>query len=162
MRANRSFVWGEAPLRILRKGALFFCFGRGLTNCCRAGLRRTTIFSVQKEQKNAILLLLFNILCRKTFVLAFLSKTLDYSQRLCYNSIRDFVSWFVMQKNRKATKNPSRCIRTERFWRNWCQGGRRSVSAQHFCDRAEGKLKGKQSESNRELFEHANEDITSQ
>ena len=92
MRANRSFVWGEAPLRILRKGALFFCFGRGLMHCSRAGLRRTTIFSVQKEQKNAILLLLFNILCRKTFVLAFLSKTLDYSQMLCYNSIRDFVS----------------------------------------------------------------------
>lgn len=112
------FRMGGSSFAHTTQRSSLFCFGRGLMYCSRAGLRRTTIFSVQKEQKNAILLLLFNILCRKTFVLAFLSKTLDYSQRLCYNSIRDFVSWFVMQKNRKATKNPSRCIRTERFWRN--------------------------------------------
>ena len=92
MRANRSFVWGEAPLRILRKGALFFLFWKGF-DAFQSGrvAKINNIFST-KRAKNAILLLLFNILQRKTFVLVFLSKTLDYSQMLCYNSIRDFVS----------------------------------------------------------------------
>lgn len=70
-----------------------------------------------------------------------------------------------MQKNRKATKSPSRLSeRSDSGAIDAKAGGeafRRSIFATGQKANSEGTFIRKQSESNRELFEHANEDITS-